>query len=440
MKRFVPMLAIFLILGLPVSGEMEKAKIKEYQWQVDDLLTSDRVQEYAISPSGRWLVWSVAKWNLKEQTRFQHVFLTDLKKKKPDLQLIRGEDQINSLQWLPDEKAISFKTSRKPKEGKENNLWRLDLAGGEPYPVTDFDKGVMQAAWIDSDHLLFTARETETLLETRLKEKKDTAEVVEDEENRTMVRLFLYDMKEKKVTRLTRNLKPIMGFSLSEDKQWMIYGLSMSLLYEQDEEVRPKFFLLNLKSGEPREIFADPALKAVGRFFWSLDNRGFYAAVAYSTHPTYTMAAVEKVYWYDLRTQAAREINLDWPRYGGPLSVSKDGFIMALPDGVYYNYAGYRHQGESWQRLWLKGENLKNVSDLQVAANGNTAVYEYSTASQPSRYYLAELRVGEAEKNPRSDGYPVVPVQTAPGQNRDHQLEGSAQRAHRGHSLLSVRL
>lgn len=367
----------------------EEAK---YQWKIDDLLTTDRVREYHISPDGKWLVWTVNKWNLKEQKTYNTIYLTPLKEKGKDIQLTRGENKFNSLSWVPGKDRISFKTDRKFKKTEKNNLWVMSIDGGEPYPVTNFKKGLQQYRWLDKDNLLFTSREVETLLEQETKKKKDTSEVVEDEEHRVVTRLFKYNLKDKKVTRLTDNVKPLQRFSLSPDKKMVVYTISMSMLYGQDQEVQPNYYLMDLETKETREIFTDKSLKLFGVFTWALDNSGFYVPVNYSTHPKYTMAAVMKLYWYDIANHTYQEIDLGWDRYGGRFEVTHDGFVMGLPKGVHFKYARFYKKGNTWQKKWIKEETQKNIASIQLNKDSKTMIYNYSTASLPPRYYLAQLK------------------------------------------------
>jgi len=402
MKKFSYMILIVVLIGwisLLYSSDKDKKDEKDkWQWKVDDLLTTDRVSEYRLSPDGKQLVWTVQKWNLKEHKTYEFMYLTPLqvdkkKEAKPGkIQLTRGEDTFNSIEWVPEENKISFKTSRKFKDTKPGNLWVLSLEGGEPYPVTSFENGVDQYRWIDKDTLLFVGREPKTLYETEKKEKKDTSLVIEDEEHRVITRLFKYDLKTKKTKRLTDNVKPLGRFVLSYDKKWVIYSISMSVRYNADQEIPPKYYLMNLESGETRDLFAGSALRPAGYFVWAKDNTGFYAGVDYTTHPKYNYAAMRKIYRYQLSGGKFKEVDLQWDRYGSRLYPTDDGFVMALANGVYYKYARYAKKGDTWKKKWIQGEIQKNISSLQLAENGQTMIYYYSTASQPGRYYLAELK------------------------------------------------
>ena len=73
---------LFLLSGwdLFLSGQQDSNT--KWKWQVDDLLTTDRVSEYHLSPDGKQLVWTITRWNLEEQKKFNILYLTRLTEKK----------------------------------------------------------------------------------------------------------------------------------------------------------------------------------------------------------------------------------------------------------------------------------------------------------------------------------------------------------------------
>lgn len=388
-KSMVIVLVIFIAGWMSLlDGRTET----NYKWTADKLLTSPRVGGYQISGDGHWAVWWARKWNLKEQKQYMELFLTSLQDKRDDVQLTRGQDTFSAVQWVPGNDKISFKTSREFKDTKKNNLWIMNIHGGEPYPVTNFEHGVEAYEWLDEERVMFTAREAKSWREQLIKTEKNTAVIEEDEEHRVIYRLFVHNLKTKETVRLTDNHKPLESFEVSPDKKWVIYVMSMSMLYGQDQEIRPRFFLMNIDSRETSEIFTNPGIKPQGYFHWAKDNSGFYALSSYSTHPKYIMAAITKVHWFDMATRKHQEVDLGWERSGRRLTITRDGFIMSLLNGVHYQYARYTKKGDTWKRKLITGDQQKNILSFNLADNGKTIVYGYSTASQPARYYLAELK------------------------------------------------
>ncbi len=399
-KKYLLFLCLIpLMLALPLLGNGTKT---QWKWKVDDLLTPDKVGEYRLSPDGNQLAWTISRWNTKDHKKYNILYLSILEsqqtkgnkenKKTEKIRLTRDESTYNNIRWVPGANMISFKTSRKFKGIKPGNLWLMDLAGGEPYPLTSFENGLNRYAWIDKDNLLYTARSQKTLREMEIKESKDTSEVVEDEKHRTITYLYSYNIKTKKMKGLTENSKPLTRFWLSPDKKWVIYTLSMSLHFSFDQKVSPRHYLMNLGSGETREIFSDSPSKMRGRFTWSRDGKGFYAGKIHSSLPRFRFASVSTQCWYSLETHRHVDVDLEWKRYGGTPVITSNGFLMALPNGVHYAYARYVRKGQTWKQQFIEGDLQKNIRNLQMAEQGNNMIYSYSSASRPPRFYLAQLK------------------------------------------------
>jgi dipeptidyl aminopeptidase/acylaminoacyl peptidase len=387
--------ALFTLLSAagPTGTDSSVKNKSKWQWNIDDLITRDSVREYQLSPDGKKLIWTVQKWNLKTHKTYNILYLTRLDTKKR-IRLTRGEDSFTSIQWVPGENMISFKTSRKFKDTKPGNLWLMDLDGGEPYPVTSFDSGILSYRWLDKDNFLFTGSEAKSLYHSRIKKNKDTSVVVEDEDHLSITRLFRFNLKTKVNRRLTDNVKPLGSFFLSHNKQYVVYSISMSVLFGQNSEIPPKYFFLDLKNLEAgsKEIKKAPKAASFSYVAWAKDNSGFYVSAPYCTHPIYTMASVNKVYWYSLSTMKYKEVDLQWDRYGSGIYPTDDGFIMSLLNGVHFKYARFFKKGNSWKRKWIQGNIQQNISRLQLAENGKTILYNYSTAATLPGYFLGELK------------------------------------------------
>src|SRR5262249_12664781 len=155
-------------------------------------------------------------------------------------------------------------------------LWLIDPFGGEPWPLTEFPRGVSSFDWAGSDSLVFAAQEEASYRESTLKdEKKDTAIVVEDEKTEPPARLFRGTVKSKKVTRLTDNEDRIESVVVSPDGRRAVMIHNRSLRFTYDNKVKPTVFLMDLENGVRQQIFADPKFN-ISRVRWAPDGKGFY--------------------------------------------------------------------------------------------------------------------------------------------------------------------
>ena len=397
---------LFSFFGFHVHGSDSTSPAPEkktYQWKIDDIITAPSVDSLRVSPDGKWVVWAVTRWNLEKHLSYQEIYLTSLDKKGNDIQLTRDNSEYSLLQWVPGEHKISFITNREFEDTKGNNIWLMPLTGGEPYPVTNFKKGVESYAWIDANRILILAEETESLLETEIEKQKDTSEVVEDEDHPGSSRLFIYDISTEKTTRLTGNTKPISVMFLSEDKKQVIYGVEMSLRFEQNQEIRPKYFLMNIETKESKEILADLKCLPDGAFYWEKDSKGFYFTADYNKDLRFFQAGISKLFHFDITTNKYTEVNLQWDRYlakyGESIFITPNGFIAKLIDGARFIYARFTRKGNEWKRSLFEGPDYAHISSIELSQDGSTAIYQYSTASIPPRFYLAKLKNNILEKN-----------------------------------------
>src|SRR5262249_2094773 len=164
-------------------------------------------------------------------------------------------------------KLLAFLSARPLPKGKGDKdkddepkaqVWLIDPFGGEPWPLTEFSRGVGAFEWAGSGALVFVAQEEATLREKTLKDdKKDDAVIVEDEKHEPPARLFKVAVKSKKVTRLTDNADRIETVSVSPDGKYAVAIHGRSLRYTYDNKVKPAVFLHDLERLTTQEIFAD---------------------------------------------------------------------------------------------------------------------------------------------------------------------------------------
>src|SRR5262249_47806038 len=151
-----------------------------------------------------------------------------------------GKYSVSQPRWSPDGKYLAFLSDRpdnegkneKPKAARKNRtsdkdgpvtqVWLLDTTGGEPWVLTHGERGVNTFAWAGNDAIIFAAKEDPTERESRLKEEKDTSNVVEDDKHNPPVRLFRVDVEKEKITRLGINTDGINQLSVSPDGKFAL--------------------------------------------------------------------------------------------------------------------------------------------------------------------------------------------------------------------------
>ena len=378
----------------------KSAPAKKSEWKPEDIVYAETAGQFRISPDGKWAVWVKSTADKEKDLRVSNLYLSSLTEKK-EIQLTRGTDNVSQPRWSPSGDTISFLSSRalpKPKpDAAGMQLWLMNPAGGEPWPVTEFQHGIRSYEWLDNGAILFTAEEDPTLYETETKERKDDSDVIDDAAHTPPVRLFKFSIKDKKVTRITDNTDWIRSFAVSKDGKHAVAVAERELSYEWDQKVAPAIYLVDLTTAQRSQIFTDGKIRPE-ELVWARDNSGFYAAAPYSDDPHFFTASVTKLYYYDLSSASTTEVNLDWDRYlARGLEVTSDGFVAMLADGAHIKPARFTKNGTSWSREWLAGENVANFYDIVVGEDSHTMIYEYSTASIPTQWYRAQLDGSKVE-------------------------------------------
>jgi dipeptidyl aminopeptidase/acylaminoacyl peptidase len=373
-------------------------------WTPHDVLSIEVADQFRISPDGKWALWTKMSPDPAKDGRVTNLMLSSLQDSS-QLQLTREFDDVSQARWSPDGKKIAF-ISRHPLPGSsagpgKPHIWLINPFGGEPWPATLADDAVNNLEWQGDDAIVFSAAESPTLHQNTIQGQKDDSTVVDDDDHLSPVRLFRLDLKEKRATRIIDNDRWIDSFEISPDKKSAVAIESRESSYQWDRKVAPAVWLINLDTGSRKRIFAgDNIHPRVVR--WAADNSGIYAIAPFSALSPEPSGFARLVYFYDVTSDAVTKVDLDWEKGVGFLQkfdITSDGFVVFLADGVRFKPARYTRHGSTWSREWIEGERARNYFDFTLGRDGQTIIYEYSTASTPPKWYRAKLdgaRVSDA--------------------------------------------
>jgi dipeptidyl aminopeptidase/acylaminoacyl peptidase len=398
------LLAATLLLLAPVVAAQAAAEAstsaakpdaaKKNHWTAEDVVYQEDAEQFRISPDGRSALWVKGTADKEKDLRVSNLYLSNLSDGK-ELQLTRETDEVSHPRWSPSGETIAFLSTHalpKPKPDlAPTQLWLMNAAGGEPWAVTEFERGIRQFEWLDNDTIIFSAEEDPSLYERQTKERKDDSNVVDDTAHSAPVRLYKFSVKDRKVTRLTDNDDWILSFELSHDKKHAVAVARRELSFAWDQKIPPATYLIDLTTGARKQVFANERIQP-NDVTWARDNSGFYVVAPYSDDPRFLVAVVERVYFYDLAAGKSSEVNLDWDRgFSRSLEATNDGFIALLADGVYTKPVRFTRHGGTWSRKSISGEDEKHYFSFDLGEDGKTLIYEHSTASVPTQFFRAKL-------------------------------------------------
>src|ERR1700690_3629865 len=98
------MLAGLLVMAVGVGAGAAQAK---RPMTFADLMAMKRVSDPQISPSGRWVLFSVTDVSLAANTKTNHLWVVGIDGKTPERQVTSGDGESNG-RFSPDGKTVSL--------------------------------------------------------------------------------------------------------------------------------------------------------------------------------------------------------------------------------------------------------------------------------------------------------------------------------------------
>lgn len=362
-------------------------------WNIDDVILTESIRDIQVSPDGRWAVWVHVAPDKERVEMTGNLVRLELATGRETI-LTRGGKCLQ-LRWSSDGKRLAFLRTH----DAANQIWLIDPSGGEAWPLTDWPTDILHFDWAGPEALVFAAQETPTLRAKKLKQEKDDSLAVEDERHEPPVRLFRVEASSGKVTRLTDNNDRIDKLAISTDGRYAVAIHQRSLRYNFDNKIKPAVMLHDLHGGPARRLFAEPHWN-IQHCYWPPDGRGFYAVNLHNSQPRLAQAGVLHLHYFDLARKSAMPVDLRWERGLAEqedsddtpaLTVTHDGFIALLADGVRTKASRFTRTDKGWRREWLAGKHTDHIFDVQASVDGKTLLYAYSTASTPTQWYRAAL-------------------------------------------------
>ena len=362
-------------------------------WTPEDIINTESMRSPIFSPDATMVVWS-KRIPVKKKDKFvSNLFVTRLAVKEKQgyltTQLTQGEENDYNPVFSKDGKAIYFLSSR----DKGKKLWKLSLYGGEAEEIEEFKNGISSIQLKDDRTLLFTSKDGKTLYDQNSEELKDDVEIIEDSLHWQPNHIYAFDLKDKETTRITTNDKPIEDFVVSKNGDYLYYSTARSLSYAVDAQKDPYNYLKNLKTGNTLQILKGFEFP-ISNVSFTQDESGFYFSSDFASDPKWNGAGISELYFYDIASQKAQKVNIDWSLgLGNGFNVSGNDVVVSLANKATMKLAYYNKRGTSWSKSVIDlGAKNDHVTIEAIADNSSKVIFSHSTASKLPQYFVADIK------------------------------------------------
>ena len=153
MAKRLPVLPIAILQLLVVALV---ATAQTHVPTVDDLLTIQSVSGTQISPDGKWIAYTIAYGDFKQDAFITQIGLVNSETGKR-FQLTRSEKSSSNPRWSPDGQWLAFLSNRIE---DKNQLFLISPEGGEAQQLTKSETAITGFAWSeDGKTIAYTATE-----------------------------------------------------------------------------------------------------------------------------------------------------------------------------------------------------------------------------------------------------------------------------------------
>jgi dipeptidyl aminopeptidase/acylaminoacyl peptidase len=169
------------------------------------------VDDPEVSPDEKWVVYVVTSPDSTEDKYDDNVWMTAIDGSGA-VQLTYSDEDESNPKWSPDNRLISFLSSR-DKAKEKTQLWVMDRRGGEAKQLTELKASISDYAWSpDAKKIILTIRDQEVrpdsskdkpakpIVIDRYHFKQDETGYLEDK----YTHLYLFDLETKKLDTLTK--------------------------------------------------------------------------------------------------------------------------------------------------------------------------------------------------------------------------------------------
>lgn len=215
-----------------------------------DLYKIKAVSDGQISPDGKWIAYTITTIDSAKDKRNTDVWMSS-EEGNESIQLTNSPDGESNPKWSPDNKYISFVSSR---EGGTSQIFLLNRMGGEAQKLTSLKSDLLDYSWSpDSKKLLLTLKDSEDttgkkrnkpMVINRYQFKQDVEGYRYDTRKN---HLYLFDVKDKKLDTLTQGNYNESGAQWSPDGSKIVFVSNRT--EDPDKNQNSDLYVINAQAG-----------------------------------------------------------------------------------------------------------------------------------------------------------------------------------------------
>ncbi|HXV62350.1 MAG TPA: S9 family peptidase [Vicinamibacteria bacterium] len=420
-----------LVVSLGLASSLPAQSHRPFT--VEDALALGDVSEPRVSPDGEWVVYTVTRLDLVEDSSRSNIYKVSFDGGDV-IPLTSSQKSNTNSHFSPDGRYLAFLSDR---EGDESQIFVLDLHGGEPRRVSSLPSGVSDFEWSpDGARMVLVSRDPDPnkpaegeeekkteppLVINRLQFKRDGQGYLEERRNH----LYVLEIAKGETRQLTH------GPYDDSEPVWSPDGTEIAFVSNRTENPdandNTDLFLVPASGGDPRQLTTNPGADRSPAF--SPDGR-FIAHVSV-TEPELIWYAIDQLAVVPADGGRARVLTATLDRNVRRPRFSADGahIVFLLEDSGNQHLARIDLEGNRIERLV---DGPVELSDFHVSPSGELAflqsephlppeVFAWSNGgsrrlSHVNDVLLSDVRLGEVENVhfESRDGTPVEGFITKP--------------------------
>ena len=298
--------AAILALGLTLVPGLAQAQKRPLA--PSDVYNVKDVRDPQRSPDGKWVAYVVSRAIKDTDKNDTDIWMASWDGTQ-EIQVTSSPDGESQPRWSPDNKYLSFVSSRQG--AKDGQLWLLNRAGGEAVKVSDVKGGVSEYAWApDGKRLVFVVDEpdprdpkdddkdgdkkktTPPLVIDRYHFKEDIQGYLRNEKSH----LYVFDLATKKAEALTSGIVYEESSPAWSPDSTQIAFVSKRGTGDVDRTDNSDVWVIDAKPGaQPRQVTTSPNPDS-GPLAWSPDGKSIsYLAgeeLKFTAYEQYKLAVI----------------------------------------------------------------------------------------------------------------------------------------------------